>query len=145
MKLELNKEQFETLILSVCYATECLDDQEPNPMGERFMAMLEFLAEQAPEMGYKVGKELMEEGDSLILHPNFVKSVEGFMELYEEHREDVFWSELLARMVGKQLRRKFGANFDARKVSQKEQDKIWEKMEIELAENGIENLVIKGM
>lgn len=145
MKLDLTDEQFKTLIMTVCYACECMDDEESNPFGDQAMALFERLQNMAPDAGMKPGKELMKEDDGkLTLHPQFVKNVEGFIDLYEEHREDVFWSELLARMVGNTLRRKFGAKFNPKDVSQKEQDKIWERMEIELAENGIDNLYIKG-
>lgn len=145
MNLELSTEQYKTLLLSVCYATECLDDSEANSMGEKILALFDTLQAMAPSAGLQIGKELSKDEDGKIeLHPDFVNNTEDFVELYEDHREDVFWSELLARMAGKQLHRKFGKNFDPKKASQKEQDKIWEKIEIELAEHGLDNLVFKG-
>lgn len=145
MKIEFTDEQFKALVMTVCYACECMDDSDSNEFGDQALALFERLQNIAPETGMKINKELMEEEDGrLSLHPEFVKDFPGFIDLYEDHREDVFWSELLGRMVGNQLKRKFGAKFNPKTIPQKEQDKIWERMEIELAENGIDNLYIKG-
>jgi hypothetical protein len=145
MKLDLTKEQFKSLLMTVCYATECMDDAEPNSFVDGALATFDLLQDKAEEAGLKKGKDLQqdEEGQP-ILHANFVKNYPGFMDSFDDHREDVFWSELLARMVGNTMRRKFGAKFDAQSIPQKEQDKIWERMEIELAENGLDNIFIKG-
>lgn len=145
MKLDLTTEQFKSLLMTVCYATECMDDAEPNAFVDGALATFDLLQDNAQEAGLKPGKDLQKDEDGEpMLHPDFVKKFPGFMDSFDDHREDVFWSELLARMVGNTMRRKFGANFDPKSIPQKEQDKIWERMEIELAENGLDNIFIKG-
>lgn len=145
MKIDLTPEQFKSLLMTVCYATECMDDSEPNEFVDSALAVFDLLQDKAEEAGLKKGKDLqLDEDGQPMLHPNLVKNFPGFMDSFDDHREDVFWSELLARMVGNVMRRKFGANFNAKSVPQKEQDKIWERIEIELAENGLDNIYIKG-
>ena len=145
MQLDLNPKQFATLLKSVCYANICIDDIELNDFTQDMDKLIDYLTEQAPRFEMKEGKELGRDDDGVLaLSHEFLDGDEEFNEALEEHSEEVFWNELIARMVGKKLRAKYGEDYDLDTVSETESDTIWTDLETEFAENGIDNLEVRS-
>jgi hypothetical protein len=148
-QINLNEEQFLILLKSSFYAATCnasdeSSDEKGKKTSEGIDDTLDLLLEAAVEQKLIKNLEIAEGQDEGEALEEFVGRDEDLMNVFEHHKEDLFWTELVNHVVGRDLVEKYGKEYNAElEDTQKLETELYAKYEAEFRENGLKNFVLK--
>jgi hypothetical protein len=144
-QINLNEEQFLSLLKSSFYAATCNAGDEScgdggHKSSEAIDDTLDLLLEAAVEQKLVKNLETEEGQEESEVLEEFIGRDENLMNVFEHHKEDLFWTELVNHLVGRDLIAKYGDNYDAELVeTQKLEEELYAQYEEEFKENGLKN------
>jgi hypothetical protein len=149
-QINLNEEQFLTLLKSSFYAATCNAGDESKKDGQKTSEgiddTLDLLLESAVEQKLIPGLEVQEGQDASEALEEYVGRDEDLMHVFEHHKEDLFWTELVNHVVGRDLVLKYGKEYNAElEETQKLETELYAKYEAEFRENGLKNFILKEL
>jgi hypothetical protein len=144
-QINLNEEQFFTLLKSSFYAATCNSDDESG--GERGKKTsesiddnLDLLLYTAIEQKLVKNLEVAECQDESEALEELIGKDKDLNGVFENHKENLFWTELINHLVGRDLHEKYGKEYDSElEETQRLESELYSKYEAEFRENGLKN------
>lgn len=147
MKIELTKEQYQTLIKLLHLGTWMANAHRTDDIIEEFEDLEQYILSYGKDFGMEEHIEYDEGLKQFFLKEEYIED-SGLEELIDEYNEETLWDELLFRLADRDMIEKYGIEA----LQNMDPDEVWDKRfpflefyEKEFEENGLENLrVIKG-
>lgn len=145
IEIKLTKEQYEDLIKLVYLGNWIINASRTEDIIEKYENLTQYIYSFAKEAGLEKYFEYDKKFNKFFPTEEFEKNTD-IKDFLDEYNDEVFWQELIFRMAGRDLVRKYGEEA-IRKMPFKErmilEYPFIEKYDKEFSENGIENLEIK--
>lgn len=148
-QINLNEEQFLTLLKSSFYAATCnADDESGGERGKQSSEgiddSLDLLLEAAVEQKLVKNLEVSEGQDESEALEEFIGRDEDLNGVFENHKENLFWAELINHVVGRDLHMKYGKEYNPElEETQKLESELYSKYETEFKNSGLKNFILK--
>lgn len=146
MKIDLTKEQFETLLKAVYLGSRMVNIYEDDPGSSEYFKLQNYLFGFAEDFGLKEYADRNAEGDAALPSAAFADD-EDLNELIERYDDFTFLDKLIYNLAGRDMLAKHGQkaieNMSDEEFFKKEES-FAEKYRKEFGRNGIKNLTVSG-